>query len=190
MALPIFAEGVTTPMRLVGMREVFHPSAGDSHSHWFYEFEPDMEQGALLAQQLNESRDQDDLELENLLGGYQRAAFSPFRLGCKNPTLALGVGKLYDVILVPREPIPVPELSENGLQRLLRHLFEPSENEDSDAGKIMTIVPLQDLEAAEYDLPPDIEGLPDLTHVDGGQWMNMTVVERLSVIAQARKDQK
>jgi len=184
---PIFAEGVTTPMRLVGMKEVFHPSAGDNHSHWFYEFEPDMEQGALLDKQQSELPDEDDLE--SLLDGHQRAVVSPFRLGCRNPTLALGVGKLYDVILVPREPIPVPELSENGLQKLLKRIFDPSEDENN-LSKVLTIMPLQDLEAAEYDLPPDIEGLPDLTHIDGAQWMNMTVVERLSAIAQARAEQQ
>lgn len=189
MSDPVFAEGVTTPVRLAAMKEVFHPSAGERHSHWFYEFEPDMDQGALM-DMIQDEKPDDDADLETLMLGEQRAVVSPFRLGTRRAAMDLCVGDLFDVILVRRDPIPVPEMGENALQRLLRRLFEPSEAEDGDLGKIVTIVPLVDIEAAEYDAPPDMAGLPDLRHVDPVDWEVMSMAERLGVIAQARKEQR
>lgn len=186
---PIFAEGVTTPMRLTGMREVFHPSGGRNHTHWFYEFEPDMEQGELMDSiRAIPDADPNDPTLDELMDGTQRATVGPFRLGTRRPTMDLCVGDLFDVILVPRDPLPVPEV-EDRLGRVLRGIFDPQESEDNSA-KIVAIVPLHDLEAAEYDLPPNMEGIPNLEHIDGGEWMSMSVVERLSAIAEARAAQR
>lgn len=188
-ARPVFPAGITVPMRLTSMREVFHPSTGDNHSHWFYEFEPDMDQAALMDRDPTPTEDHyNGDDLESLMDRDRRVVVSPMRIGTRQLTMALCVGDLFDVVLVPREPLPIPDLSESALGKLMMRIF--GKQEEQDDSNIVTLVPLKDLEAAEYDLPPDIEGLPDLTHVDGAAWMNMTIVERLSVIAQARADEK
>lgn len=188
---PVFPSGITVPMRLTSMREVFHPSAGKGHSHWFYEFEPDRDQAALM--EMNPDCEPDpDPDLEALMDESppQKVVISPMRVGTTRPTADLCVGDLFDVVLVPRAPLPLPEMSDSGIRRLLTTLFGNGEPDDDPDARVVAIVPLLDLEAAEYDLPPDIEGLPDLTHIDGGQWMNMTTVERLQAINQARQEQR
>lgn len=179
---PVFPAGVTVPMRLTSMREVFHPSAGRNHSHWFYEFEPDRDQAVLMDHVIPPSED----DLETLLDrDEQKVVISPMRVGTTRPTPDLCVGDLFDVILVPREPIPIPEMTDEGMQNLLGAIFG-----SDTTSKVVAMVPLVDLEAVEYDLPPDIEGLPDLTHIDGGHWMNMSVTDRLQAIAEARREQR
>lgn len=175
------------------MREVFHPSTGDDHSHWFYEFEPDRDQAAIMEMMATPTTELSESD-PNFLGDLEppplKVVVSPMRFGTNRPTPDLCVGDLFDVVLVPRKPLPVPEWSDGGIRRLLTALFGKGEQEEDQNSGIVAIVPLRDLEAAEYDLPPDIEGLPDLTHIDGGQWMNMTTVERLQVIQQAREEQR
>lgn len=176
---PLFDEGTIAPMKLVRIQEVFHPSAGRGHSHFFYEFEPDMEQAALARRKKDPSPTEDTYNGDEFFE--QRGAIGQLRLGLNLPHLDLCVGDLFDIVLVPRKPVEVPDLSESALGKVLARMFG--------GGGDFVMIPPQDLEAIEYDLPPDIEGLPDLTHIDAGTWMNMGPMGRLRMIAEAREEQ-
>lgn len=185
----IFPEGSIAPLRLTGVQESMKPN-DNTLTYWSYNFEVDLEQAEFLRDQVMERRAHptwvppgEPEPLDGVGGEDQQGVVANLRLSTKNPVPVLEVGGLYDVMLVPREELA---RASGGLTKLLNAVFGRT---DANVGPV-TIVPMVDLQATEYDQPPDMEGLPYLGEIDCDEWQRASLTERLILIARAREEQK
>lgn len=183
-----FPEGTICPVSVTSITEELH----GNHTHYRYKITPDIEQGALIYEKIKERRRHpsyvppsiDELEQAMNIGGVEQAILpmefevsAPFRI----PELQIGM--LFDLSFTPRERLDKPTFG--FMDRILQAVRE-SFHEDR---LTVLTVPVCDLEAAEYDGVPDIDGLPSLGHIDEGIWRRATTLERIQLIAQAREEQ-
>lgn len=172
MSLPMFERGRVSLLRVVGV-EYKHLLG---HSYYEYRLQADQAQSEAHA---------------DSLGVEVQIAVPEFILRTRE-SLMIMPGDLFELSLTHVQPYEVKPTGLEGFFAKIREMASKADIELVDMGgmseealdKLMENIKAVDrvyYEAADYDTPPDIEGLPQIT-IDEETWGRMTRAERVDYL--------